>query len=213
MKNSKRFVVTIALLGSTAGAFFSYSTQASEDMGYPAHLQSSYGSVVTDNFNNCVGLGAGEMSSYNQCGVTPAPEMKKEMPAVMPKPQAHAPMVMHHPDITLSADALFDFNKAILKPQGKTAINRELAKINHRSNRAIKGIKIVGYTDSVGTKQYNLKLSLKRAEAVKAYLVQKGINAQIVRVNGLGMADPVASNSTKEGRAKNRRAEIYITYK
>jgi OOP family OmpA-OmpF porin len=68
----------------------------------------------------------------------------------------------------------------------------------------------VGHTDSVGSEAYNQKLSLRRAEAVKAYLVSKGIEANRVYTEGKGTKQPVADNKTTEGRAKNRRVEIEV---
>ena len=68
----------------------------------------------------------------------------------------------------------------------------------------------VGYTDSIGTEQYNLGLSQRRANAVKEYLVSKGIAANRIYTEGKGEADPIASNATREGRAQNRRVEIEI---
>lgn len=71
-------------------------------------------------------------------------------------------------------------------------------------------INIFGYTDSVGREQYNMKLSRTRANAVKAYLVSKGIGTKRINTEGMGPADPVASNDTDAGRAKNRRVEFSI---
>ena len=68
----------------------------------------------------------------------------------------------------------------------------------------------VGHTDSIGTVQYNQRLSVRRAEAVKAYLVSKGIERNRVYTEGKGESQPVADNRTKEGRAKNRRVEIEV---
>jgi len=68
----------------------------------------------------------------------------------------------------------------------------------------------VGHTDSVGTDAYNQKLSERRAAAVKAYLVSKGVAANRVYTEGKGEKSPVADNKTKEGRAKNRRVEVEV---
>ncbi len=68
----------------------------------------------------------------------------------------------------------------------------------------------MGHTDSIGTDAYNQKLSVRRAEAVKAYLVSKGIEKNRVYTEGKGKKQPIASNATKEGRAKNRRVEIEV---
>ena len=79
----------------------------------------------------------------------------------------------------------------------------------------VKGINLeviiaVGHTDSVGTDAYNQKLSVRRAESVKAYLVSKGIEKNRIYTEGKGEKQPVADNKTKEGRAKNRRVEIEV---
>ena len=68
----------------------------------------------------------------------------------------------------------------------------------------------VGHTDSIGSDAYNQRLSVRRAEAVKAFLVSKGIERNRVYTEGKGEKQPVADNRTKEGRAKNRRVEIEV---
>lgn len=68
----------------------------------------------------------------------------------------------------------------------------------------------MGHTDSVGPEEYNQRLSVRRAESVKAHLVGQGIEANRIYTEGKGESQPVADNSTKEGRAKNRRVEIEV---
>ena len=109
--------------------------------------------------------------------------------------------------VTYAADAFFDFDKAVLKPEGKAKLDDLTTKIR---GITLEVIIAVGHTDSVGSDAYNQKLSLRRAEAVKAYMVSKGIEANRVYTEGKGEKQPVADNKTKEGRAKNRRVEIEV---
>ncbi len=109
--------------------------------------------------------------------------------------------------VTYAADAFFDFNKAIVKPEGKAKLD-EL--VNALNGLDIEVIVAVGHTDWIGTDKYNQKLSERRANAVKAYLVSKGVPADKIFTEGKGKKQPIASNKTKEGRAKNRRVEIEV---
>ena len=109
--------------------------------------------------------------------------------------------------VTYAADAFFDFNKSVLKPEGKAKLDDLVSKV--------KGINLeviiaVGHTDSVGSDAYNQKLSVRRSESVKAYLVSSGIEKNRVYTEGKGEKQPVADNKTAEGRAKNRRVEIEV---
>lgn len=128
--------------------------------------------------------------------------------AAAPAPAAPAPApVPAATKVTYAADAFFDFDKAVLKPEGK-------AKLDDLSDK-VKGINLevviaVGHTDATGKAAYNQALSNKRAEAVKAYLVSKGIESNRVYTEGKGMDQPVADNKTREGRAKNRRVEVEV---
>ena len=109
--------------------------------------------------------------------------------------------------VTYAADAFFDFNKAVLKPEGKAKLDDLTGKVKDIN---LEVIIAVGHTDSVGGDAYNQKLSVKRSEAVKAYLVSKGIEKNRVYTEGKGKKQPVADNKTGEGRAKNRRVEIEV---
>ncbi|HSV60460.1 MAG TPA: OmpA family protein, partial [Variovorax sp.] len=97
--------------------------------------------------------------------------------------------------------------KSVLKPDAKAKLDDLVSKT---SGVNLEVIIAVGHTDSVGADAYNQKLSVRRAEAVKAYLVSKGIERNRVYTEGKGEKQPVADNRTKEGRAKNRRVEIEV---
>ena len=109
--------------------------------------------------------------------------------------------------VVFNADTFFDFDKYNLKPEGRQLLDQVAQQVNGIS---LETVIAVGYTDSIGSDQYNLGLSDRRANAVKQYLVSKGVAADRIYTEGKGKADPIASNATAAGRAKNRRVEIEI---
>jgi OOP family OmpA-OmpF porin len=129
-----------------------------------------------------------------------APAPAPARPAVVPQPPAAT-------KVTYAADAFFDFDKSVLKPEGKAKLDDLVGKVKSIN---LEVIIAVGHTDSVGTDAYNQRLSVRRAEAVKAYLVSRGIEKNRVYTEGKGEKQPVADNKTSEGRAKNRRVEIEV---
>ncbi len=129
----------------------------------------------------------------------PAP-MAAPAPAPAPAPVAAA-------KVTYAADAFFDFDKSVLKPEGKAKLDDLVGKVKDIN---LEVIIAVGHTDAVGSDAYNQKLSVRRSEAVKAYLVSKGIEKNRVYTEGKGEKQPVADNKTAEGRSKNRRVEIEV---
>ena len=134
-----------------------------------------------------------------------APAVVVVVPAVRPAPAPVAPPAASK--VTYAADAFFDFDKYVLKPEGKAKLDDLVGKVKGVN---LEVIIAVGHTDSIGTVEYNQKLSVRRAEAVKAYLVSKGIEKNRVYTEGKGEKQPVADNKTAEGRAKNRRVEIEV---
>lgn len=127
-------------------------------------------------------------------------------PAAAPAP-APAPAPVAAEKITYAADAFFDFDKSVLKPEGRAKLDDLVGKIQGIN---LEVIIAVGHTDSVGTAAYNQRLSVRRAEAVKAYLVSKGIEKNRVYTEGKGKTQPIADNRTAAGRAKNRRVEVEV---
>ena len=124
---------------------------------------------------------------------------------VVPAPAQPAPPAASK--VTYAADAFFDFDKYVLKPEGKAKLDDLVGKVKGVN---LEVIIAVGHTDSIGTVEYNQKLSVRRAEAVKAYLVSKGIEKNRVYTEGKGEKQPVADNRPAQGRAKNRRVEIEV---
>ena len=129
----------------------------------------------------------------------PAPAAPAAAVAAAPKPAAQK--------VTYAADTFFDFDKYVIKPEGKAKLDDLVAKTKGLN---LEVIIAVGHTDNIGTMAYNQKLSERRANAVKEYLVTKGIEKNRIYTEGKSFKQPVASNSTAEGRAKNRRTEIEV---
>ncbi len=99
----------------------------------------------------------------------------------------------------------FDFNSAVVKPEYYPLLDR-VADIL-KENPGLR-VEIQGHTDSIGPEEYNMQLSKRRAQAVADYLAGQGIGSDLMTVEGIGEADPVASNDTEDGRARNRRVQI-----
>src|SRR5215470_12817402 len=106
------------------------------------------------------------------------------------------------------SDVLFDFNKYTLKPEAR----EKLAKVSGIL-LAYPGLKlqVEGYTDNIGSEEYNQKLSEQRADAVRDYLATQGVAQMNISAMGYGKNNPVADNSTNEGRSQNRRVEMVVS--
>lgn len=127
------------------------------------------------------------------------PEKATPAPPPPPPPPPPAPKKVE----TFQAP-FFDFNKATLRPLGHEKCDHAAELLKKETGNVI----VTGYTDSVGSDAYNLKLGERRAQAVEKCLVERGIAASRIKVRSKGKADPIASNATEEGRQQNRRVEI-----
>ena len=137
---------------------------------------------------------------------TPVAQVTPQAPPP-PKPAPPPPPPATATRATFAMDAFFDFDKSVLKPEARAKLDDLAA--------SIKGINLdvviaVGHTDSIGSNDYNQKLSVRRSEAVKAYLVGKGIDGNRIQVSGKGKTAPIADNLAADGRARNRRVEIEV---
>jgi len=139
--------------------------------------------------------------------IKPAPKAAPAAAAPAPAPKAAPAPVVSSTKVTLLADALFDFDKSVIKPEGAAKLNDLASKLKAVT---VEVIIVIGHTDNIGSLAYNKKLSLKRAEAVKAYLVKNGVEASRVYTEGKAFSEPVADNKTAAGRALNRRAIVEV---
>lgn len=131
----------------------------------------------------------------------------REIDAVLPG--AEVVRVGEGIKLVLNENAVrFDTNKSTLTAAAKANLDKLVPVFGEYPDT---NITIYGYTDSTGPADYNLKLSGDRAAAVRNYLSSKGVSAARFKVTGMGIADPIASNETNEGRSQNRRVEFAIT--
>ncbi|MDQ2820072.1 MAG: OmpA family protein [Pseudomonadota bacterium] len=217
---------TAAMAGSayaqSAPPYAPVTTDLKANTPYSAYVQDARGVIVRDPFGLCWRTGywtpadavpgcdaplcvEPEKLENGKCVAPPPPVVA--MPEAAPTPAAVVAPVPTAEKVSYSADAFFDFDKAVLKPAGKTALDNLTGKLGSMN---LEVVIAVGHTDSVGTDEYNQKLSVRRAESVKAYLESKGIESNRVYTEGKGEKQPVADNKTADGRAKNRRVEIEV---
>ena len=154
---------------------------------------------ITDSSGNCVRTSSWKAEDMTvDCGAEP--------PVVVVPTPPPAPV---YEKSTLSSEALFDHDKSVLKPEGQAALHELNESIKAKGARVV-DIDVIGHTDSDGTEEYNQALSVRRAEAVRDYMVSEGVDSNIIDVSGEGESNPVASNATREGRAQNRRVDIHV---
>ncbi len=166
--------------------------------------------VGDDNTDKGVAIASGAVSGallgaiIGHCLLDQAPVVQAARP---PPPPAAAPPPPPVQKKIVLRGVNFDFNKATIRPDA-AGILREAATIL-KENAKLQ-VSVEGHTDAIGSDEYNLKLSLRRATAVKQFLVKEGIAESRLSVRGFGKTQPVASNDTDDGRAQNRRVELKV---
>lgn len=213
-KHKRAFSTTLAVSSLLVATFTAFSAQAAGMS--PGYVYDASGKVERDAAGKCLVTSAwSKDNATKECHPELFPEPKPEPKAAEPAP---APVVVAPPPpppptpkvMVFEAAALFAVNKADLSPAGKEKIKEYREQARAELDTA-KTIKITGHTDSSGAAEYNQKLSVKRAEAVRAYLVSLGADASKMEVSGMGEDKPIADNKTAAGRAKNRRVEVEVT--
>ncbi|MDR2240127.1 MAG: OmpA family protein [Zoogloeaceae bacterium] len=197
MKKQLLKVTLLAAIGMSASAALA---QAPNNDGY---IFDTRGVVARSGFGLC----------WKTVRWTPAmaipecdPDLTAKAPAPAPAPAAPAPAPTPTPaaqKVTLAADALFDFDKAVLRPEGKAKLDDVSSKLGQIK---LEVIIAVGHTDRLGSDNYNQKLSEKRAEAVKSYLVDKGVEPSRIYTEGKGEREPVTGDQC--GKSEKRSKQL-----
>ncbi|MBP1688640.1 MAG: hypothetical protein H6Q33_4783, partial [Deltaproteobacteria bacterium] len=144
-------------------------------------------------------FGMGLTYNFSEGAAIPPPPPVAQAAPPPPPPPAKKKIVLR--------SVHFDFDKATLKSEAKPILDEAVQVLKQEGSV---DIVVEGHTDSVGTDQYNLGLSRRRAETVRTYLVEHGVARSRITAEGLGESKPVASNDTADGRAQNRRVELHV---
>ncbi len=178
---------------------------ASVSAAPPANVTASGGAVVVDGSGECVRTSqwSPEGVVHENCAGYIQPVAAPE-PAPEPPPPAPAPQFT---TTTLSAETLFDFDSATLRPEGRQTLD-ELAATLTSPDVTYTSVLVEGHTCSIGPADYNQGLSERRAQSVVDYLVSQGVRPDAVRMVGYGEERPTADNDTRAGRELNRRVEV-----
>jgi OOP family OmpA-OmpF porin len=195
----------LAAIGSTAFA-------QNPGIAGSGYVTSAGRDTATGAFGQCVrtgywseALAAAPCDATPRASAPPVPVAQQEpvpQVAAAPIPPAPAPLLEK---VTLSSDVLFEFNKASLRPEGKQKLDELATRIGDAN---VQEIVATGHADRISSEEYNQKLSEERANAVKVYLADKGLDPQLVKAEGKGESEPVTGDAcSKMGRenAKNRK--------
>lgn len=205
-----KYILLTALLGCLLAASFTVAADKHALIeGNAAYAVDPRGFVVRNNFGDCWRTSSWTKAlAIKECDPDLFPAVAEVAPAPTPTP-APAPVPQKvEKTRTLGASALFAINKADISDAGRAELDVLAADIQQMNQ--IDSIMVVGHTDSTGAADYNMGLSQRRADSVKAYLVHKGIAVDKITTKGMGQTQPVADNATREGRTQNRRVEISI---
>ncbi|MFT6389963.1 MAG: OOP family OmpA-OmpF porin [Cellvibrionaceae bacterium] len=199
----------ITLVSSIALTSVLMSVGASAHVANGALVDGS-GNPIKSSYTKCIKVSSGKFFSRCQ-------DIKPKVIAAPARVAAPAPKVAAAPTktvekveqkISLAGDALFATNSAILTDAGKASVDPVVVGVRALSDY---NLSLFGHADSRGNDAYNMSLSESRAQSVADYLVSKGVPASAISVYGRGETEPVTSNASREGRAKNRRVDVTVS--
>ncbi|MBI4292218.1 MAG: OmpA family protein [Betaproteobacteria bacterium] len=224
---NKKALTSTTLLAASAFALCTFATNVAAQASNSGYLQDTRNAVSKSGFGLCwrTGYWSPAMATA-ECdpdlvpkapAAAPAPAPRPAAPAPAPAPRAAPPAPRAAPvtqKVTLAADALFDFDKSVIKPDARGKLDDLVGKIKGVS---LEVVIAVGHTDRIGSDKYNQRLSQRRAESVKAYLVSKGVPTNRIYTEGRGEKQPVKDCPGIKQRSKlieclapNRRVEIEV---
>lgn len=176
-----------AALGAIAGGLICYAQDGDEDSD-----------GVFDRRDTCPNTPSGKAVGHNGCPAPSYPQVAQSVP-----PVAQDEVIV----LSDQGEVLFAFDSAELTPAAQSALAEVAGRL---SGASMVSVKVVGHTDSVGSEDYNQRLSERRAKSVAGYLASQGVPRDKLSTEGFGESQPVADNGSEEGRAKNRRVEIHV---
>ncbi|MCG6939604.1 MAG: OmpA family protein [Gammaproteobacteria bacterium] len=195
-------------------AFIILGTASMQSVAEYAYWVDSNGDYVRDRNGHCVRtinwtpeLAIPGCEGKEEVAAKPAPAPVVKAAPVVAAPVATEPV---YTNISLASGATFEHGGSTLSAEGKAEVKKLVEQFRGKS---VDSVIIEGHTDSTGDAAFNQQLSEKRAEAVKAEAVANGANPDKITTVGYGETKPIADNSTREGRAKNRRVEIRVKAK
>jgi outer membrane protein OmpA-like peptidoglycan-associated protein len=177
------------LAGAVAGGLICYALDGDED-----------GDGVFDRRDRCPDTPANTPVKHNGC---PLPNY----PAVVQTPEPIPPAAPQVITLSDAGDVLFEFDRSDLTPAARTELTALMPQLMAAD---VVSVKVVGHTDSKGSDAYNQSLSERRAASVVAFVLSQGVPTSKLSSEGRGESEPVDTNDTDAGRAKNRRVEIHL---
>lgn len=193
-ENTKKGAGFGALIGAVSGAIIGY--QADHSGG------ALRGALIGGAAGGALGAGAGAYMDKQQTEFEQQLSNEQALHQIEIERQQNEIL-----KLTMSSEVSFDFNSAQIKSSFYSPLNKIADIMNRYANTQIV---VAGHTDNVGSEQYNLELSLRRANAVADYLITHGVARARMSTEGRGELEPIADNGTPEGRSQNRRVEIFV---